>query len=110
MRFSVLIIRLFGTNDGAKSQFYIHVFMDGQRAVVITPAGQIDGHAPIPIHAVVLMVDFLNLCFDFLFVGIVICLPVFPVVVVCVWIYVQPPQEPAQAKQLMILFKKPISL
>ena len=106
----MLIIRLFGTNDGAKSQFYIHVFMDGQRAVVIAPAGQIDGHAPIPIHAVVLMVDFLNLCFDFLFVGIVICLPMFPVVVVCVRINVQPVQKPANAEFTMVLVDESISL
>ena len=106
----MLIIRLFGTNDGAKSQFYIHVFMDGQRAVVIAPAGQIDGHTPISIHAVVLMVDFLNLCFDFLFLGIVICLPVFPVVVVCVRINIQPVQKLANAEFTMMLVDESISL
>ena len=35
--------------------------------------------------------------------GIVIRLPVSPVVIVCVWADAKPPEEPAQTKQLMIL-------
>ena len=84
--------------------------MDGRRAVVVAFAGQIDRHAPITIDTIVLMVDFANLSLDFFFMGIVICLPVFPVVVVCVRINVQPVQKPANTEFAMILIDKSISL
>ena len=92
MWFPACIIRLFGADDGIKTHFHIHVFMYGCGAVSIALTGQIDCHAPVTVNAIVLMIDLVNLSFDFLFMGIIIRLPVFPVVIVSVRIDVQPVQ------------------
>ena len=77
---------------------------------MITFPFQIYSHAPVTDGAIVLMIQFGDLLLNFLFMGIIIRLPVFPVVIICVWADAKPPQEPAQTKQLMILFNKSISL
>lgn len=71
---------------------------------------QIYSHAPVTDGAIVFVIDFVDLILNFLFMGIVICLPVFPIVVVCVWTNTKLPKKPAQAKQIMILINKSISL
>lgn len=71
---------------------------------------QIYSHAPITDGAIVFVIDFVNLILNFLFIGIVIRLPVFPVVIVCIWEDAKPPEEPAQTKQFMIPVNKSISL
>ena len=110
MWFSVFIIRLFRTDNGAKPHFHIHVFVYGGGAVGIAPARQIDCHAPVTVNTVVFMIDFVNLCLDFLFMGIITRLPVFPVVVVCIRIDIQPVQQPADAEFVMVFFDESISL
>lgn len=62
---------------------------------MITFLLQIYGHAPIADCAIVGVIDFADLILNFLFMGIVIRLPVFPVVVVCVRTDIKPPQKPS---------------
>ena len=109
MRFPMLVIRLLWTHDGMKTQFHVHIFMDGRRAVAVTFPSQICRHAPVTINAIVFMVDFLNLCQNLRFMGIITRLPVFPVVVICIWIDLQPCQQPARTKDMPIFIYKPIS-
>lgn len=108
--FSLFIICFWGTNDGSQSQLRIHVLMYGCRAVVISLTCQIDCHAPVTIDTIVFMIDFMNLCLDFCFMGVIIRLPVFPVVIVSVRINFQPSKQPADTECLMILVNKSISL
>ena len=110
MRFSVFISRLFWTHNRTEAQLRIHIFMYRCWTVKIAFTLQINFHTPVSVNSIVCVIDFLNLCLFFSFMGIVICLPVFPVVVVCVWTNFKPPKEPAQTKQPMILLNKPISL
>ena len=110
MRFSVFISRLFWTHNRTEAQLRIHIFMYRCWTVKIAFTLQINFHTPVSVNSIVCVIDFLNLCLYFSFMGIVICLPVFPVVVVCVWTNFKPPKEPAQTKQPMILLNKPISL
>lgn len=58
---------------------------------MITSALQIYSHAPIADRAIVGVIDFTDLIQNFLFMGIVTRLPVFPVVIVCVRPDIKPP-------------------
>ena len=110
MRFSVLIFRLLWADNGMESQLCIHIFMNGSCTVRVASAFQIDFHAPITVDTIVSMINLLNLCLYFCFPGIIIRLPVFPVVVISIWAYTQPSKQPANAKFIMILFDESISL
>ncbi len=46
---------------------------------------QIYSHAPITDGTIVFVIDLADLILNFLFMGIVTRLPVFPVVIICVW-------------------------
>ena len=83
MCFSVRIFQLLGTDDGTEPKFCIHIFMNRNGTVKIAFAFQ---------------------------GGIVIRLPVFQVVIVCVWTDCKPAKQPAQAKLFMMIFNKSISL
>ena len=110
MCFSMLIIRLFATDNRLKPKFRIHIFMYGCGAVVISFPSQIDCHASIAINTVVFMIDFLNLCLNFRFMGIISCLSVFSVVIVSVWMDFQSPEQPTDAEYSMMLLNESISL
>ncbi len=98
MRVSMLISRLLWTDDGTEAKLRVHIFMNGNGLTVrIAFALQIDFHAPIAVDSIVRMIYLLNLCLDFGFPGIIIRLPVFPVVVVCVWA----DSEPCEAASVM---------
>ena len=84
--------------------------MDCCPAVAVPPALQIGSHTAIPVYSIVAVVDLFDLFLDFLFLGIIIRLSVFPVVIVSIRAAHQPQQQPADAKFLMVLFDKPISL
>ena len=56
------------------------------------------------------MVDAADLLLDHRFLGIIICLPMLPVVIVGVRADPQPPQEPADAVFLLMVVNKSISL
>ncbi len=56
------------------------------------------------------VVDFRNLFLDCCFLGIIIRLPVFPVVIVGIRADPQAPQQPADAEFFMVLVDKPVSL
>ena len=73
-------------------------------------ASQINGHASVSVHSIVLVVNFSDLRLYLRFLGIVIRLPVFPVVIVSIRTNIQPTQQPAQPKIFLIFFDKPISL
>ena len=60
----------------------------------VASAFQIDFHAPVTINTIVDMIDFLNLRVYFCFIGIIIRLPVFPVVIIRVWTDFKPAKEP----------------
>ncbi len=79
-------------------------------AIAVPPALQIGSHTAVPVYSIVAVVDFFYLFLDFLFLGIIIRLPVFPVVIVGIRADPQPPQQPADAEFFMVLFDKPISL
>jgi len=65
--------------------------MDGRLAVAVAPAFQINRHAAVAVHSVVAVVDFVDLLLDFGFLGIIIRLPVLPVVIVGIRADPQPP-------------------
>jgi len=52
--------------------------------VVTASALQVYGHAPVTDGTIVFVIDFDDLILNFLFMGIVTRLPVFPVVIICV--------------------------
>ena len=81
-----------------------------RKTIIIAFALQVYRHAPVTDGTIVFVIDFIDLILNFLFMGIVTRLPVFPVVIVCVWADAKPPQEPAQTKQLMIVLNKSIIL
>ena len=56
------------------------------------------------------MVDAADLLLNLRFLGIIIRLPVFPVVIVGIRADPQLPQQPTGAEFFMVLFNKPISL
>ena len=110
MWFSMLISRLFGTDNRTETKRCVHIFMNSCIIVRITFTLQIDFHTPVAVNSIVRMIYFLNLCLDFCFKGIIIRLPVFPVVVISIWAYTQPSKQPANAKFIMIFFNESISL
>ena len=65
-------------------------------------ACQINGHASVSIHPIVLVVNLSDLRLYHRFLGIVIRLPVFPVVIVSIRANIQPTQQPAQPKIFLI--------
>ena len=79
-------------------------------AAAVSPALQIGSHTAVPVCSIVVVVNFFDLFLDFFFLGIIIRLPVFPVVIVGIRADPQPPQQPADAEFFMVLFDKPISL
>ncbi len=100
---------LFGTDDGAQTHFCVHVFMDRRGAVTVPLAPLVDSHAAVAVHTIVAVVDVPDLLLDF-FLSIIISLPVFPVVIVCVRADRQPPQQPADAEFFLMVVNKSISL
>ena len=101
---------LFGADDGVQAQFPVHIFMDSRAAVAVSPAFQINCHAAVTVHAVMVVVDIPDLLLDLCFLGMIICLPVFPVVVISIRADSQPLQQPADTVFLMVLVNEPISL
>ena len=106
----VLIIRFPGTDNRTQTTFSIHVFMYGCRTVILSPARQIDSHTPVTIDPVVAMADIFNLRKNLWFLGIIVLLPVFTVVVIGIRTDFKPPQQPADTEFLMMFIYKPISL
>ena len=84
--------------------------MDGSGAVAVSFTLQIGRHGTVAVNTVMPVVDFIYLPLSFCFLGVIIRLPVFPVVIVGIRADPQPPQQPADAEFLMVLFDKPISL
>lgn len=84
--------------------------MDGSGTVAVSFTPQIGRHAAVAVNTVVPVVDLIDLLPDFCFLGVIICLPVFPVVIVSVRINFQPSKQPADTECLMILVNKSISL
>lgn len=97
-------------DEGIQPHFRIHVFMYGNRAVMTAPARRIDSHGPVSCNPVMRMVNFSDQRFCCVFLGIIIRLPVFPIVVISIRTDVELPQHPADAEFFVILFYKPISL
>ncbi len=84
--------------------------MDSGGAVAVSFALQIDRHAAVALNAVVFVVDLFNLLLDFCFLSVIICLPVFPVVIVSIRAQTQPSQQPENTESFMILVDKSVSL
>lgn len=84
--------------------------MNGCRTVFIPFPIKVNGHASIAVYAIMFVVDLPDLLLDFIFLRIVICLPVFPVVIIGVRAYTQPAQKPADTEFALILVNKSISL
>ena len=84
--------------------------MDSCAAVAVSSAFQISCHAAVTVHAVMAVVDIPDLLLNLCFLGMIIRLPVFPVVVISIRADSQPLQQPADAVFLMVLVNEPISL
>lgn len=110
MRFSAPVTRFLRADERIQLHFCIHVFMYGNRAVMIASTCQINSHGPVSGHPVMRMVNFPDLCFYSFFLGIIIRLPVFPVVVISVRADAKLPEYPADAEFSVMLLNKPISL
>ncbi len=85
-----LYTRLFGPDDRAQSHLCVHVFMDRCGTVSVSFTPQVDSHAAVAVHAIVAVVDVSDLLLNLLFLSIIIRLPVFPVVIICVRADCQP--------------------
>ena len=108
VRFPGLCAWLFGAADGVQTQFPVHIFMDSCAAVAVSSAFQISCHAAVTVHAVMAVVDIPDLLLNLCFLGMIIRLPVFPVVVISIRADSQPLQQPADAVFLMVLVNEPI--
>ena len=104
------IFWFFRTYNRIQPHLLIHILMDGYRTVMEAFASQINGHASVSVHSIVLVVNLPDLRLYPGFLGIVIRLPVFPVVIVSIRANIQPTQQPAKPKIFLIFFDKPISL
>ena len=98
MWLSLLILRFFRTHNRAEFQFLIHIFVNRCATVSISLTLQINLHIPVTIYTIVRMVNFFNQGMHLRFMCIVIRLPVFLVVVVCVWIDIKSLEKPTQTK------------
>ena len=84
--------------------------MDSRAAVAASHAFQISCHAAVTVHAVMVVADIPDLLLDLCFLGMIIRLPVFPVVVISIRADSQPLQQPADTVFLMVSVNEPISL
>ena len=91
MRLPRLCPWLLRADDGMQSHLRIHIFMDGCGAVVVSFAAQISRHTAVAVNTVMPVVDLIDLSLDFCFLGIIIRLPMFPVVIVGIRADLQPP-------------------
>ena len=73
---------LFGADDGTQPHLCVHVFMDGRHAVAVSCPLQIYSHAAVAVHSIMAVIDAANLFLNLYFLGIIICLPMFSVVIV----------------------------
>ena len=99
-----------GADDGVQAQLHVHIFVDSRAAIAVSPAFEISCHAAVTVHPVMAVVDILNLLLNLCFLGIIIRLPVFSVVVISIRADAQPLQQPAGAIFLMVLVNESISL
>ena len=84
--------------------------MDSCRAILVAFPPKVNGHAPVTVNAIMFMINLTDLFLNRCFLGIILRLPVFPVVVVSVRIDTQPAQKPTDAEFAMVLVDKSISL
>ena len=110
MRLPRLCPGFFRADDGMQTHLTIHIFMDGCVAVAVPFTLQIGRHPAIAVNTVVSVVNLTDLPLDFCFLGIIICLPVLPVVIVGIRADPQPPQEPTDAEFFLMTVNKSISL
>lgn len=107
---SRVYIPAFRTYNRIQPHLFIHILMNGYWTVMEAFACQINGHASVSVHSIMLVVNLSDLRLYLRFLGIVIRLPVFPVVIVSIRANLQPTQQPVQPKIFLIFFNKPISL
>ena len=84
--------------------------MDCCLTVTIPSAFQTGCHAAVSVCSIVAVADLFSLLFGFCLLGIIIRLPMFPVVITGIWSYLQPPEQPADAEFFMVLVDEPVSL
>ena len=99
-----------GADDGVQAQLLVHIFMDSRAAVAVPSAFQISCHIAVTVHTIMAVVDIPDLLLNLCFLGMIIRLPVFPVVIISIRADPQPFQQPADSEFLMVLVKKSISL
>ena len=88
----------------------IHVFVNGRSTVAMSRSFQICSHTAVAVFSIMAVVNVADLLLNLRFLGIIICLPVFSVVIVSIRPELQPPQEPANAEFLLMIVHKSISL
>ena len=99
-----------GAHDRMQAQLLVHIFMDRRTAVAVPAAFQISCHTAVTVHTIMAVVDIPDLLLNLCFFGIIIRLPVFPVVIISIRADPQPLQQPADSEFLMVLVKESISL
>lgn len=72
-------------------RFCVHIFVYRRRAVTIPPACQINSHAPISVNFMMAVINVFYLFPDLRFLGIIIRLPAFPVVITGIGTEFKPP-------------------
>jgi hypothetical protein len=110
MRLPWLCPWFFRADDGMQPHLRVHIFMDGSGAVVVSFTFQISRHGTVAVNTVMSVVDFIYLPLDFCFLGVIIRLPVFPVVIIGIRADSQPPQQPAGTEFFLMLVNKQVSL
>ena len=84
--------------------------MHSRAAVAVPSTFQISCHTAVTVHTIMAVVDIPDLLLNLCFLGIIIRLPVFPVVIVGIRANRQPPQQPADTEFFLMTVNKSISL
>ena len=107
---SRVIFGWFSLYDGAQPEFLVHVLMNGYGRKIDALPLQIDSHSAITVNTTMRMVEGLNLMENPLLFRLLLCPPMFSVVVISVRINVQPSQQPSNAKEFSIFVDESICL
>ena len=96
--------------DGAQPEFLVHVLMNGYGRKIDALPLQIDSHSAITVNTTMRMVEGLNLMENPLLFRLLLCPPMFSVVVISIRINSKTPQQPPDAEQIPMFIDESICL